>query len=53
MLRDGARGAIDLDGSNAIRVSAGLAAALKAQPGVRGVALVLDKPWLQTRPDAA
>ncbi|MGG6461688.1 DNA polymerase III subunit alpha [Solilutibacter silvestris] len=52
MLRDGARGAIDLDGSNAIRVSAGLAAALKAQPGVRGVALVLDKPWLQTRPDA-
>ncbi|MBW8824497.1 MAG: DNA polymerase III subunit alpha [Xanthomonadales bacterium] len=47
MLHDGARGAIDLDGSNAIRVSAGLAAALKAQPGVRGVALVLDKPWLQ------
>ena len=45
MVRDGARGCLDLDGQNAIRVSADLAAALKAQPGVHAVSLVLDKPW--------
>ena len=45
LLRDGAAGMLDLNGSHGVRIDADLVGALKAQPGVRAVKLALGKPW--------
>jgi len=45
LVRDGARGSIELNGPQGVRVGADLASLLKANPGVRGVAVAFSKPW--------
>ncbi len=45
LLRPGAAGMLDLNGSHAVRVDAELAGALRAVPGVRAVKVTVDKPW--------
>jgi DNA polymerase-3 subunit alpha len=45
LLRDGAAGMLDLNGTLSIRADADLAGTLRAQPGVRAVKLTLAKPW--------
>ena len=45
LLRPGAAGMLDLNGSHAVRVDADLAGALRAVPGVRAVRVAVDKPW--------
>jgi DNA polymerase III, alpha subunit (EC 2.7.7.7) len=47
LLREGAVGQLDLNGSRGIRIDQELAATLRAQPGVRTVKLALGKPWAQ------
>jgi len=47
LLREGAAGQLDLNGSRGIRIDQELAATLRAQPGVRAVKLALGKPWAQ------
>ena len=47
LLREGAAGQLDLNGSRGIRIDQDLAATLRAQPGVRTVKLALGKPWTQ------
>ncbi|AXA84371.1 DNA polymerase III subunit alpha [Lysobacter oculi] len=45
LLREGAAGQLELNGSHGIRIDQDLAATLRAQPGVRTVKLALGKPW--------
>ncbi|MFT3898343.1 MAG: DNA polymerase III subunit alpha [Thermomonas sp.] len=45
LLRDGAAGSIDLNGSQGVRVAPELVAALRQQPGVDAVSLALARPW--------
>jgi len=45
LLRDGAAGTLDLDGTQSVRVDADLVGTLRAQPGVTAVKLSLAKPW--------
>ena len=45
LLRPGAAGMLDLNGSHAVRVDAELPGALRAVPGVRAVKVTVDKPW--------
>lgn len=45
LLRTGAAGMLDLNGSQSVRVDADLVGTLRAQPGVRAVKLTLTKPW--------
>ncbi|KQZ59892.1 MULTISPECIES: DNA polymerase III subunit alpha [unclassified Lysobacter] len=45
LLRTGAAGMLDLNGSQSVRVDADLVGTLRAQPGVRAVKLTLAKPW--------
>ncbi|MEG3789481.1 DNA polymerase III subunit alpha [Lysobacter sp. CCNWLW3] len=45
LLRAGAAGMLDLNGSQSVRVDADLVGTLRAQPGVRAVKLTLAKPW--------
>jgi DNA polymerase III subunit alpha len=45
LLRDGAAGTLDLNGSHGIRADADLPAILRAQEGVRAVKLTLSRPW--------
>ncbi|HEY5613473.1 MAG TPA: DNA polymerase III subunit alpha, partial [Lysobacter sp.] len=45
LLRDGAAGTLDLDGTQSVRVDADLVGTLRAQPGVNAVKLSLAKPW--------
>jgi DNA polymerase-3 subunit alpha len=47
LLRDGAAGCIDLNGSQGVRVAPELVAALRQQPGVEAVSLALARPWAQ------
>ena len=45
LLREGAAGMLDLNGSHGVRVDQELPGSLRALPGVRAVRLNLDKPW--------
>ncbi len=45
LLRDGAAGTLDLNGSHGVRVDADLPAVLRAQDGVRTVRVQLGRPW--------
>ncbi|RPE76960.1 DNA polymerase III subunit alpha [Vulcaniibacterium tengchongense] len=45
LLRHGAAGMLDLNGSASVRVDAVLASRLRAQPGVKAVKLALARPW--------
>jgi DNA polymerase-3 subunit alpha len=45
LLREGAAGMLDLNGSQSVRVDADLAGMLRSQPGVRTVKLAFSKPW--------
>lgn len=45
LVRRGAAGSLDLNGTQSIRADAELAARLRATPGVRAVKLALSKPW--------
>jgi DNA polymerase-3 subunit alpha len=45
LVRRGAAGSLDLNGTQSIRADADLAARLRATPGVRAVKLALSKPW--------
>lgn len=45
LLRDGAAGTLDLNGSHGVRVDADLPSALREQPGVRTVKLTMSRPW--------
>ena len=45
LLREGAAGTFELNGSQSVRVDADLVGTLRAQPGVRAVKLTLNKPW--------
>ncbi|GAB3353913.1 DNA polymerase III subunit alpha [Lysobacter tyrosinilyticus] len=45
LLREGAAGMLDLNGSHSIRVDADLAGTLRSQPGVRTVKLAFSRPW--------
>jgi len=47
LLREGAAGMLDLNGTHSIRADADLAGTLRATPGVRAVKLTLSKPWAQ------
>ena len=47
LLRDGATGTLDLNGSQGVRAAPDLVAALRQQPGVEAVALTLARPWAQ------
>ncbi|WP_223619336.1 DNA polymerase III subunit alpha [Lysobacter sp. ESA13C] len=48
LLRDGAAGMLDLNGTQSVRVDADLVGTLRAQPGVKAVKLTLSKPWAQS-----
>ncbi|MGY1425217.1 DNA polymerase III subunit alpha [Lysobacter sp. A289] len=45
LIRSGAAGMLDLNGSHSVRVDAELVGALKAVPGVKAVKLALGRPW--------
>jgi DNA polymerase-3 subunit alpha len=45
LLREGAAGTLDLNGSQGVRVDADLPSALREQPGVRTVKLTMSRPW--------
>ncbi|MCF7222675.1 DNA polymerase III subunit alpha [Marilutibacter chinensis] len=45
LLRPGAAGMLDLNGSHAVRVDADLVGTLRALPGVKAVKLALARPW--------
>jgi len=45
LVRRGAAGSLDLNGTQSIRADADLASRLRATPGVRAVKLALSKPW--------
>ncbi|MBF6022903.1 DNA polymerase III subunit alpha [Lysobacter niastensis] len=45
LLRHGAAGMLDLNGTSSIRVDADLPGTLRAVPGVRAVKLTLGRPW--------
>jgi DNA polymerase-3 subunit alpha len=45
LLRTGAAGMLDLNGTSSVRVDADLPGALRAMPGVRAVKLTLSRPW--------
>ena len=45
LLRDGAAGTLDLNGSQSVRVDPDLIGILRTQPGVRAVKLAMTKPW--------
>jgi DNA polymerase-3 subunit alpha len=45
LLRTGAAGMLDLNGTSSVRVDADLPSALRAMPGVRAVKLTLSRPW--------
>ncbi len=47
LLRDGAAGTLDLNGSHGVRAAPDLVAALRRQPGVEAVSLTLTRPWTQ------
>ena len=47
LLRDGAAGTLDLNGSQGVRAAPDLIAALRQQPGVEKVHLQVAKPWAQ------
>jgi DNA polymerase-3 subunit alpha len=47
LLRDGAAGTLDLNGSQGVRAAPDLVAALRQQPGVEKVHLQVAKPWVQ------
>jgi len=47
LLRDGAAGTLDLNGSQGVRAAPDLVAALRQQPGVETVLLTLSRPWAQ------
>jgi len=47
LLRDGAAGTLDLNGSQGVRAALDLVAALRQQPGVEAVSLTLARPWGQ------
>lgn len=46
LLRDGAKGMLDLNGSEGVRVDADLPSALREQPGVHVVKLTMSRPWV-------
>ena len=45
LLRDGAAGMLDLNGSSGVRVDVDLPGALRAQPGVKAVKVAMSRPW--------
>ncbi|AWV06817.1 DNA polymerase III subunit alpha [Marilutibacter maris] len=45
LLRPGAAGMLDLNGSHSVRVDADLVTTLRAVPGVKAVKLALARPW--------
>ncbi|SJZ72603.1 DNA polymerase III subunit alpha [Novilysobacter spongiicola] len=45
LIRPGAAGMLDLNGSHSVRVDAELVGTLKAVPGVKAVKLALGRPW--------
>ena len=45
LVRRGAAGSLDLNGTQSIRADAELPSRLRATPGVRAVKLALSKPW--------
>ncbi|WP_342315152.1 DNA polymerase III subunit alpha [Lysobacter sp. FW306-1B-D06B] len=45
LVRRGAAGSLDLNGTQSIRIDAELPSRLRATPGVRAVKLALSKPW--------
>ena len=45
LLRDGAAGTLDLNGSQGVRVDADLPGMLRAQEGVRTVKVAMSRPW--------
>ncbi|MFD0737742.1 DNA polymerase III subunit alpha [Lysobacter koreensis] len=45
LLRPGAAGTLELNGSQSVRIDADLMGTLRATPGVRAVKLALNKPW--------
>ncbi|MDH5823396.1 DNA polymerase III subunit alpha [Luteimonas sp. RD2P54] len=45
MVPAGAAGSLDLNGAQSVRVDAELLGQLRAQPGVRGVKVALQRPW--------
>ena len=47
LLREGAAGTLDLNGSQGVRAAPELVAALRQQPGVEAVSLTLARPWAQ------
>jgi DNA polymerase-3 subunit alpha len=45
LVRRGAAGSLDLNGTQSIRIDPELPSRLRATPGVRAVKLALSKPW--------
>ena len=45
LLRNGAAGMLDLNGSSGVRVDVDLPGALRAQPGVKAVKVAMSRPW--------
>ena len=45
LIKAGAAGMLDLNGSHSVRVDAELVGVLKAVPGVKAVKLALGRPW--------
>ena len=45
LMRDGAAGMLDLNGSSGVRVDADLPGTLRAMPGVKAVKVAMSRPW--------